>query len=58
MKSYKLKYGKIEKAVVGAYKRIENAVVGTYKRIENAFVKTFLEEAADEKSAKNSKKTC
>ncbi len=54
MKSYKLKCGKIEKAVVSAYKRIENAVVGAYKRIENAFVKAFLEE----KNADNSTKTC
>lgn len=54
MTKYKLKTGKVENAVVGAYKKIENgvvggykaiegAVVGTYKKIESKFVKRFLE---------------
>ena len=54
MTKYKLKSGKVENAVVGAYKKIENgvvdgyqaiedAVVGTYKTIEGKFVERFLE---------------
>jgi hypothetical protein len=53
-----LKTGKVENAVVGAYKKIENgvvdgyqaiedAVVGTYKTIEGKFVEKFLEEDTD-----------
>ena len=56
MTKYKLKTGKVENAVVGAYKKIENgvvdgyqaiedAVVETYKKIEGGFVERFLEDA-------------
>lgn len=55
MQDYKLKSGKIEQAVTGAYQTVENAVTGTYrkiedtvvgayKKIETGFVNTFLEE--------------
>lgn len=58
MTKYKLKTGKVENAVVGAYKKIENgvvdgyqaiegAVVGTYKKIEGKFVERFLEEKTE-----------
>ena len=58
MTKCKLKTGKVENAVVGAYKKIENgvvdgyqaiedAVVGTYKTIEGKFVEKFLEEDTD-----------
>ena len=58
MTKYKLKTGKVENAVVGAYKKIENgvvdgyqaiedAVVGTYEKIEGKFVEKFLEEDTD-----------
>lgn len=59
-KNYKLKTGKVEKKVVGAYKKIEDgvvggyqaiedAVVGTYKKIEDKFVEKFLEEIPENK---------
>lgn len=59
MTKYKLKKGKVENAVVEAYKKIENgvvdgyqaiedAVVGTYKTIEGKFVERFLEETKEE----------
>ena len=48
MSEYKLKTGKIEEKIVGAYKSIEDAVVGTYKKIEDKFVDTFLEEVSDD----------
>lgn len=59
MTKYKLKTGKVENAVVEAYKKIENgvvdgyqaiedAVVGTYKTIESKFVERFLEETEEE----------
>ncbi len=55
MSNYRLKTGKVEEKVVGAYKTIENgvvkgykavedAVVGTYQKIEDKFVEKFLEE--------------
>lgn len=58
MAEYKLKTGKIGKAVtkgykaiedgvVGGYKAIENGVVSGYKRIEKSFVERFLEEAGE-----------
>ena len=58
MTKYKLKRGKVENAVVGAYKKIENgvvdgyqaiedAVVSTYEKIEGKFVEKFLEEDTD-----------
>lgn len=43
MSKMKLKTGKVEEKVVGAYKAIENAVVGTYQKIEDKFVEKFLE---------------
>ena len=43
MSKMKLKTGKVEEKVVGAYKAIEDAVVGTYQKIEDKFVETFLE---------------
>lgn len=54
MNKMKLKTGKVEEKVVGAYKTIENgvvkgyqaiedAVVGTYQKIEDKFVDKFLE---------------
>lgn len=43
MSKMKLKTGKVEEKVVGAYKAIENAVVGTYQKIEEKFVEKFLE---------------
>jgi hypothetical protein len=60
MTKYKLKTGKVENAVVGAYKKIEDgvvdvyqaieeAVVGAYKKIEGKFVEQFLEETKDDK---------
>ena len=59
MTKYKLKTGKVENAVVEAYKKIENgvvdgyqaiedAVVGTYKTIEGKFVERFLEKTKEE----------
>lgn len=61
MHDYKLKSGKLEQTVTGAYKFVENAVtdtyrkiedtvVGTYKKIETGFVNTFLEESKTDKS--------
>ena len=58
MTKHKLKTGKVENAVVGAYKKIENgvvdgyqaiedAVVSTYEKIEGKFVEKFLEEDTD-----------
>ena len=41
MTKYKLKTGKVENAVVGAYKKIENGVVGGYKKIEDGVVEGF-----------------
>ena len=57
-KTYKLKGGKVEDAVVGTYQKIENGVVngyhvvedafvGTYKKIEDKFVESFLEEKTE-----------
>lgn len=54
MSEMKLKTGRIEEKVVGAYKTIEegvvkgykaveDAVVGTYQKIEDRFVEKFLE---------------
>ncbi len=59
MTKYKLKTGKVENVVVGAYKKIEDgvvdgyqaiedALVGTYKKIEGKFVERFLEETDEE----------
>jgi hypothetical protein len=48
MAEYKMKTGKIEGAVVGAYKKIEDGVVGAYRKVEDAFVDTFLEKVEDE----------
>lgn len=59
MSNYRLKTGKVEEKVVGAYKTIENgvvkgykavedAVVGTYQKIEDKFVEKFLEEKEEE----------
>lgn len=58
MTEYKLKGGKVAKAVtkgykaiedgvVGGYKAIEQGVVGGYKRIEKSFVERFLEEVGE-----------
>lgn len=58
MTKHKLKRGKVENAVVGAYKKIENgvvagyqaiedAVVSTYEKIEGKFVEKFLAEDTD-----------
>lgn len=58
MAEYKLKTGKVAKAVtkgykaieegvVGGYKAIENGVVNGYKRIERGFVERFLEEVGE-----------
>ena len=58
MTKHKLKTGKVENAVVGAYKKIENgvvdgyqaiedAVVSTYEKIEGKFVEKFLEKDTD-----------
>lgn len=55
MAGYRLKTGKVAKAVtkgykaiedgvVGGYKAIEDGVVKGYKRIEKSFVERFLEE--------------
>ena len=52
MAQYKLKVGKVGKAVVDTHKKIENTVVGTYKKIENAFVDKFLEKVEDEDNDK------
>ena len=41
MTKHKLKTGKVEKAVVGAYKKIENGVVDGYQAIEDAVVSTY-----------------
>lgn len=43
MAEYKLKTGKVAKAVTKGYKAIEEGVVGGYKRIEKSFVERFLE---------------
>lgn len=62
MTKHKLKTGKVENAVVEAYKKIENgvvdgyqaiedAVVGTYKTIEGKFVERFLEETKEESNS-------
>ena len=62
MSNMKIKTGKVEEKVVGAYKKIENgtvngykavenAVVGTYKKIEDKFVDTFLEKKEDDFAA-------
>lgn len=48
-KNCKLKTGKVEEKVVGAYKKIEDGVVGTYKIIEDKFVEKFLEEVPEDK---------
>lgn len=59
MSEYRLKTGKIEKAVTGAaktveekaiaaYQKVEDAVVGGYKKIENSFVETFLEKVEED----------
>ena len=59
MTKYKLKTGKVENAVVEAYKKIENgvvdgyqaiedAVVETYKKIEGGFVERFLEDTDED----------
>lgn len=59
-KNCKLKTGKVEEKVVGAYKKIEDgvvggyqaiedAVVGTYKKIEDKFVEKFLEQVPEDK---------
>ncbi len=58
MTEYKLKTGKVAKAVtkgykaieegvVSGYKAIEDGVVGGYKRIEKGFVERFLEEVGE-----------
>ena len=58
MAEYRLKTGKIAKAVtkgyktiedgvVDGYKAIEEGVVRTYKRIEKGFVERFLEEVGE-----------
>lgn len=58
MAEYKLKTGKVAKAVtkgykaieegvVSGYKAIEDGVVGGYKRIEKSFVERFLEEVGE-----------
>lgn len=58
MAEYKIKTGKVAKAVtkgykaieegvVGGYKAIENGVVNGYKRIERGFVERFLEEVGE-----------
>ncbi len=58
MAEYKLKTGKVAKAVtkgykaiedgvVGSYKTIEEGVVKGYKRIEKGFVERFLEEVGE-----------
>lgn len=58
MAEYKLKTGKVAKAVtkgykaieegvVGGYKAIEEGVVKGYKRIEKGFVERFLEEVGE-----------
>ncbi|MBQ8055822.1 MAG: hypothetical protein IJ270_03285 [Paludibacteraceae bacterium] len=63
MNKYKLKTGKVENVVVGAYKKIrngvvnsyqaiENAVVRTYKKIEGKFVERFLEETNKDSNSK------
>ena len=41
MTKYKLKTGKVENAVVEAYKKIENGVVDGYQAIEDAVVGTY-----------------
>ena len=54
MSNMKIKTGKVEEKVVGAYKKIEDGVVkgyqaiedavtGTYQKIEDKFVEKFLE---------------
>lgn len=40
-KNYKLKTGKVEEKVVGAYKKIEDGVVGGYQAVEDAVVGTY-----------------
>lgn len=58
MTEYKLKTGKVAKAVtkgykaiedgvVGGYKAIEEGVVKGYKRIEKSFVERFLNEVGE-----------
>lgn len=58
MAEYRLKTGKVAKAVtkgymaiedgvVGGYKAIEEGVVKGYKRIEKGFVERFLEEVGE-----------
>ncbi len=58
MAEYKLKTGKVAKAVtkgykaieegvVSGYKAIEDGVVGGYKRIEKSFVERFLDEVGE-----------
>lgn len=58
MTEYRLKTGKVAKAVtkgykaieegvVGGYKAIEEGVVNGYKRIEKSFVERFLEEVGE-----------
>ena len=52
---YRIKPGKVGKALIDTYYKIENGVVGTYKKIETAFVNRFLEKA-DEPEEKNDNK--
>lgn len=53
MANYRIKPGKIGKALIDTYYKIEDSVVGTYKKIENAFVDRFLEKVDDEPEQKN-----
>lgn len=48
MCAYKMKPGKIGKAVIGAYKKVEDSVVGGYQKVEDAFVDAFLEKTDDD----------
>ena len=58
MAEYKLKTGKVEEKVTGAYRKIEDGVTGAYRKIEDgvtgayqkiedAFVDKFLEKTEE-----------
>lgn len=68
MAEYKLKTGKVAKAVtkgykaiedgvVGGYKAIEEGVVSGYKRIEKSFVERFLEEVGENEDGSENPKS-
>lgn len=57
MAEYKLKTGKVAKAVTKGYKAIEEGVVSGYKRIEKSFVERFLEEVGENEDGSENPKS-